>query len=123
MEIRDDSWHHKLYKVSYMGGWPSTTTNLCSYFWRTVFGLAIAAVFVAVVAIFLGAVGIIFYRHTAVCFMVLGTIGTLAGLGWLWYYISEKRYEARGYKDAEPGLIRSYLRAKKEKVCPIVEIV
>jgi len=26
-------------------------------------------------------------------------------------------------KDREPGLLRAYLRAKKEKVCPLVEIV
>jgi hypothetical protein len=62
---------------------------------------------------FLTLIGFMAYMHTAGFFMVVGGLVAFFGLIMLNEY----------WKDAEPGLLRAYLRAKKEKVCPLVEIV
>jgi len=112
MEIRDNSWHHKFYAIGH-GGFGPRETNLCSYFWRTVLGLGIATFMISFALAFLGGIGFMAYMHTAGFFMVLGGLGAILVLA----YLNDCM------KDREPGLLRAYLRAKKEKVCPLVEIV
>ena len=113
MEINSDSWHYKFYKLGYGAGHVPYRTNLCSYFWRTVLGLGIAVFVVLFVLACLGIVGFVAYHHTAIFFTGIGGLVAVFGLIMLNEY----------WGDAEPGLLRAYLRAKKEKVCPLVEIV
>ena len=125
MEIRKNSWHYWFYKFA-DGGRYTSSTNLCRYFWRVVLGLLLATLCCAVVVGLVGGAGLLFYLHTAASFMVLGAIGVVVGLCFLASHISNKledRRWAAGYVKPKPGLLRSYLKAKKDKVCPIVTFV
>ncbi len=113
MEINSDSWHYKFYSLGHGEGLVPDRTNLCSYFWRTMLGLGIATFIVVFTLCFLVFIGFMAYNHTAGFFMVVGGIVAFLGLLFLNEY----------WRDTEPGLLRAYLRAKKERVCPLVEIV
>ncbi len=112
MEIKQDSWHHKFYSLGH-NGYAPFRTNLCNYFWRTVFGMFLATVICGFALIFLAFIGFMAYMHTAGFFMAIGGLVAFFGLVMLNEY----------WRDTEPGLLRAYLRARKEKVCPLVEIV
>ncbi len=112
MEIKQDSWHHKFYELGH-GGNPPFRTNLCSYFWRTILGLCMVTICLGTALLFLIIIGVVFTEATAGAFTVLGGIAAIVGLFHLRNLILKR----------EPGLLRLYLRAKKEKVCPLVEIV
>ncbi len=125
MEVRTNSWHYKLYRFGSDAFLPSQT-NLCRYFWRVVWGAFIGTLLCAAGVSIVVAVSYAFYRYTATSFMVFGGIGAAMGLGVLTFHIKERwdeRKWAVGGVKPEPGLIRSYLRAKKDKVCPLVTFV
>lgn len=117
MEISEDSWHYKVYEFGFAGhGWPPRRTNLCSYFWRVVWGFTLGTLMAIAAALVLGLVGAALYKFTFITLTTLGVIAVLIGIG--------VAYDRRPYKEkvkVEPGLLRLYLRAKKEKVCPLIE--
>lgn len=111
MVIRKDSWHYKLYEWSFsIRQCPPAQTNLCAYFWRVLGGSLFLAMMFGVCGFILGGVGVMLYKFPAETLGVLGIVALIIGLLSL---ISVCR-------ESEPGLIRSYIRAKKDKVCPIV---
>jgi len=126
MEIKNDSWHHWLYEAGYGDRPAPQHTNLCKYFWRVVAGAFLVTVICTIGTSIIVGVGVMFYLHTFLMFAVLGGIAALVGLLYLYWRHQErawKRRNVQGYQEPEPGLLRSYLRAKKEKVCPLVTIV
>jgi len=123
MKIQKDSWHYKLYEKSYSEHrFPASNTNLCKYFWRVLGGTILLAFQVASVSIVLGAIGFLFYKYTLIMVSVVAVIAAIVGLYVLYTYISDRKH-APGYQEPEPGLLRSYLRAKKAKVCPLITFV
>ncbi len=76
----------------------------------------VAAVSALAIA-FIGLVGFAFYKFTAIAFVVLGTLVGIVGFIFLCIYLVEV------YQDSEPGLVRLYVKAKKDKVCPLIEFV
>lgn len=114
MEIKRNSWHYKVYNFM-CDGRPGTKTNLCAYFWKVVFGLSVATGLGLIALAILGLIGFGLYYHTAITFMILGGTGAIIGFIPLCYYIGDK------YEESEPGLVRLYLKAKKDKVCPLIE--
>lgn len=116
MEIRRKSWHYKVYEFV-CDNRPGRTTNLCTYFWKTMFGLGVATLVIGLALAAIGLIGFGLYFHTALTFMILGGIGALIGFIPLCFYIGDK------YEESEPGLLRLYLKAKKEKVCPLIDFV
>ena len=111
MQIRKGAWHYRLFRLG-NGGCPPARTNLCSYFWGVVFGLG-TAIFLAC----LGGIGI-YGAGYALCFHTLSTVKVVATaaalLGALLWW-DEHKYDKR-----EPGLVVSYLAARKAKMCPLV---
>ncbi len=131
MEVKEGSWHYWLYEMSYSQGYfPERTTNLCKYFWRVVGGMIWLAFMTGLVGAVLGGIGFMFYKHTLVSCTVAGAIAAIAGLLYLYFYVTE-RFDVRayrktlqpGYQEPEPSLLRAYFRAKKEKVCPLITVV
>jgi len=114
VKVKRNTWHYWFYKLA-CGRWPPTRTNLCAYFWMTVLGLGMTTLAIAMGVTFLGLIGYAFYKFTAIAFTVLAGLGTGTGLFWLCVYGCEK------YQDSEPGLVRLYVKAKKDKVCPLIE--
>jgi len=115
MEIRKNSWHYKFYTLA-LGHPPTGTTNLCRYFWATVAGVLMAVIMGAVVLLILGLIGMAFYHFTLYSFAALGIILLLIALS----IIRDRRPDRA---PAEPGLVRLYLRAKKDRVCPLITFV
>ena len=120
MVIKENSWHYRVYEFGYsaLDRWPPSETNLCRYFWRVMWGLFLGTMMVTVALLVLGLLGTALYNFTFITLTVLGVIAALIGAG--------IAYDRRPYKEkvkVEPGLLRLYLRAKKEKVCPLVEFV
>lgn len=113
MEIRKDAWHYRFFTFAHEGC-PPSRTNLCSYFWRTVFGLA-ACVFLACLAgAFIYGAGYALYFHT---YNTVACVALAAAIIGFLVYRDQHRFERVG---KEPGLVVSYLAARKSKMCPLI---
>lgn len=127
MEVRRDSWHYKLYKFGHGGSFPPGTTNLCKYFWGAFWGLFMGAFFTSVLSFIVYVIGYVFYHHTGTSFTVLGVLVALGLSIYLRYRVKSRRRDRRveegHYGEPEPGLLRLYLKAKKEKACPFITFV
>jgi hypothetical protein len=123
MDIRRDSWHYRFFYLAH-GGFPLPKTNLCSYFWRTVWGLLIVLFFSAIAALVLVFLGWAFYFHTLTSFSITGTLVAIVCFLFFWEDVLQPvLQDVLHRKRPEPGLVVAYLKAKKSKVCPIVTIV
>ena len=127
MKVSKSSWHYWIYKNSFEHGCAFEPNNLCPYFWRVVGGGIKILVVTAVVAIVLGFVGWLFYAHTGATFVSTAVIGVIIAVSVNWDEIRwayEERFgKSEEVETPEPGLLRSWLKAKKDKVCPVIEMV
>ncbi|WEY17811.1 hypothetical protein OJIADAOI_00040 [Pseudomonas phage SPA05] len=134
MKINKNSWHMRLHRkfesptyLDISSGWKSVT--LCSYFWQTVF----LVVWLALSSIaFASVIGSSLYA------LLLGPAtgyilgGTLAIMGFIWIAVAAVFYGVSVFyrlarlmskrPDKKDGIFLSYLKAKKSKFCPIVEV-
>jgi|ERR1700722_2842990 len=121
MVLNRSSLHYKIW-VSSFSNYSDIpdTTNLCSYCQRVFFSgilwLTVIAVAATIAATMLyGIFYIGFWEHTKIAFIVLGAIVgaialTISVLAWKY-----------SLEYSEPGLVRQWMKAKKSRVCPIVE--
>lgn len=139
MKINRNSWHYK--RADSFTYTPSKT--LCLYFWEVVWGIVfwwvITPVFAVVVAVMVfgglpGAAGSVFldlfgYVKTDSKWVdAIWAIGTgylffltlFALIGGFYYYRKVRSRQKLKFKKDE-NLFVSYLKAKKQKVCPIIE--
>lgn len=141
LKVHRDSWHYRIWSL----GRPSrhTPRNLCRYFWYiallVLIGLTITALAIA------GIVGLVYVVFTSPfesliavlmgAAIIVGII-LLVGIGGYLVERHEKKKEDERIREdrvrmgleepqppKEPGLIRSWLRAKKKKYCPLIEVV
>lgn len=136
MIIRKNSWHFKVvdfYDNVYTWQIERKGTTLCDYFWKVVeslmaiiiSGLTLAALITSFVFILV---------ITPVLVLFVGTtssaiLGVVPVSGFLWACIIAgciaafvQQNSSPSVKKKEPGLIMSYIRAKKQKFCPRVEV-
>jgi hypothetical protein len=107
-------------------GTPDRTT-VCALFWRTVLYTPVKLVLIACFAVWvvyllglLASIAIDLTRENwsefvAVVITAAGAFASFAFAHW-----AEKRFKAR--RDQAPGLLRSYVQAVKQRVCPFVYI-
>lgn len=137
MDIKKSSWHYRI--VDFIYAVPSS--SLCNYFWQ------LALVLIVTTAIALGVYGASFAFGVMVVeeflkssvvlpFIVLPIIGAIAivlifllsfGFIYLWNkgktkYSNYKR-EKRGKEPEPDGILTSYIKAKKAKVCPQLKFI
>lgn len=114
MKVKRNSWHYKLWS-SYFNRNPK---NLCQYFWAIVFSIFVSTswIFIFVILIWMSFIAI----ATSVGWWVLICVAFSASIFWGGRNVYYKYFHNRPPK--EPGLFRSWLKAKKEKVCPIIEV-
>lgn len=139
MRVREDSWHVKVnrfWKKDYV------PKNLCSHFWSTIASVFVyPATLLGIVSFVLaGLAGIIVVIVMAILHLtpllilmvigiaiggMIGIFGVLFGLLTLVKYFSLKKpkTEKKVKPPKEPGLVSSFLKAKKMKVCPMIEMV
>ena len=121
MQISSRAWHlrlvRKMHNKNYM---PS---DLCHYFWRV--AGTVAWLSVLAFGVFMWITWIVGQRWVFMG-MILG-----AGIGGALFLILLKaladRFYSRESKPAklpkEPGLVLSYIKARKERYCPLIEVV
>lgn len=145
MKISKDSWHYKMLtnRFMFLTGWYgfNISRSLCLYFWQVVFrflsgvsvalaatgpivlGLDIATGFIQTI----GGLGLQTFLNT------WAALGIFTGLMAIAYailivlaFVAEgvdtisQRIPSRE-KKKEPSLLVSYVKAKKDKVCPVLE--
>lgn len=128
MEISRRSWHYRLVfalsadsgKVKTDQGWILTPRSLCMYFWEVVMTLLVKVptmtimalgFCIALVAVVLTVVVVVVFL-VAVVVAISPVILLITGICCLCQKLSGK-----------PWLITQYLRAVKEKVCPLISWV
>lgn len=127
MKVSRNSWHFKVYRgFGFDSGFYKEPSNLCPYFWRVVWGLTKGAIIVALCGLLLFMLGTVVFTYP---FWSLGGTAVIALFCAICAYWDEIRsFLSRNAPESdvpepEPGLIRSYIKAKKDKVCPMIEVV
>ena len=99
--VNKRSWHFRLNQ--WIGGPLYRPTNLCVYFWQTVTSIVFGVIFVFLAPPFL------------VC------SGLWAGIRSLWKLWRRPNHEASTLP-REPNLVVEYLKARKRRICPLLEV-
>lgn len=115
MKVSKKSWHYRLLHQTMEGCPEFEYNNLCSYFWAVVSTLIVKIPIIIFLA------------------LILVVTSPIWGVVCLGFYLYDRR-DRRLRKSAglnpwqdwpepekEPSLLRAWLRAKKEKVCPMIE--
>ena len=122
MKVKRSAWHCKIsnFGGNYPRGYGREDDNLCCYFWRIVGKLGMLTFIICVVGLLAYAyfTSIFVIPTTIMCLFILSVIiiPTLAI-----HYIREKK----GEPITLPGenILYEYLKAKKRKVCPLIEYI
>jgi hypothetical protein len=129
MEIRKNKWHYHLYTMgfenAYCGEGP---TNLCSYFWRVVYGTIKVVIIAAVLLGILFGAGVIIFKWPFESSSLIVAVALCITFSYNQvriknFFYAKRHREFVNDEVREPGLLRSYIKAKKDKVCPLIEFV
>jgi len=149
MIIKRNSWHYRMNVWKRRAWRTEKQRTLCGYFWFTIVTmLLVAAVPLAVYTFFFimgGAIAhdmkgvpfidpdslwiLVTYPITGAIFIasIIGICACLVGAFWVfaktggWILNKLKSRQKKEKTVREPGLLASYLKARKEKVCPIIK--
>lgn len=149
MIINERSWHYR-FNVWRSSEWKTKRKKtLCSYFWFTVLNIALFSAFVAAIILILATVGngmcqdyvnqsfydvyslplyfqlplfpvIAIIGMAVVIALVMMVFGSLYGIRAMLVWVINRLENKSGHK-SNPGLIVSFIKAKKAKVCPLIE--
>lgn len=115
--ISTRSWHYRMIKffcIPWPGKWGTASEaearkgmpkSLCGYFWYVVLHIVYV---VPVLCVLLGTVFLLSFPARWLCF----------GVRALWRLRPEK---TQAVEKERPGLVWQYIRAKKRRVCPLIE--
>ena len=149
MKVNENSWHYKM--VTYNDGpYTTLPMTVCGYFWAVVWAIVkrVGSILriVSVVSLFAFAIGSVFNfifvgvqdgqgafqlvsLVTGAFIIIVMTIGAvlgfiiflIAGIHILILHMIACRKYPKKKVDKKPNLVVEYLKAKKNKVCPLVE--
>ena len=144
IEINKNSWHGRLTKYTWGEDHIKNTRSLCPYFWSVVVAIFIGPVrwlvwkvedwghwmrVVIGLGILILALGI-YYRPEPTFWMTIIILigGNIIWFMWqvgVWYekrhpYVPTYGVRPPHMKTKQPGLLKTWLNAKKDKVCPII---
>ena len=99
--VRRKSWHYRL--VSSWNGGVYKPTNLCSHFWSVV--------------------GCIFAMGAAIPLTIMAApiLALAFGSVWVWNH-RPWRWKAVEATPHDPNLLVEWLKAKKRRICPLIEV-
>jgi hypothetical protein len=92
--------------------------NLCAFFWRTVVKVLSLLFLCGLLGWVLG-----IFCAALLIYTVNTILMTIAAVGFvlLVWHIDDIRDKLREKRGEEPGVLRSYIKAYKEKHCPLIE--
>ncbi len=114
IQIRKNSWHYRLYsKWERCGNYVLEPKDLCSYVRTLLFDIVLTIFMV-------GTIVISFMRNPAVASFI--SVGFVVCVGLIFGAI---KFGKPVHKKllSEESLVGAYIKAKKEKYCPLVEVV
>lgn len=127
MQIKTTAWHHRILVATFT----TPSNSLCIYFWQVVgtLGMFLFMGLLIAILVFTALAPIL-----TIFFPILYTTGFFAVgmMMWLaifvcWYTeyrkTCKRRAELRGEPETDPNIVVEYVRAAKDKVCPILEFV
>lgn len=131
MKVNRRSWHYRA--VDFVFSWGGPSRNLCLYFWQVVWACVWACVCAPLLAIFFAV-----WASTPFWWWAMPEILPMAFTGAffeifilciLWReYRSDLRWKGKlptkrrkGRETKYPSLFAEWVRAKKQKICPILE--
>jgi len=131
MIIDRDSWHMRVCRTAH--GSRYEPRDLCRHFWSVMGGITKALLIVGVVGGWLASMGWLIYHMTQNPWIILiffgaiiGTIigGTLLGMAIIAIirHGSTRPKPPKPKRNKAPGLLSSWIKAKKGRVCPMIEI-
>lgn len=146
MKVNKNSWHYRLltgeiFGIEGINSW-NVSSSLCLYFWQVVFALlwkgvalfflipfVINALLIMPMTFILGWIttGVMLQGDTGLTklvielIVIIGCVITWAGLS-LYTFLKDKT-DLAGVVEKEPNLFVEYIKAKKNKLCPIIEFV
>ena len=121
MKIKRSSWH---YKISLLGGWERTQDNLCCYFWRLVGKLAFMFCVFALVSslLYLWFSNPLVISNTILLLFLICCVALPSLAIW---YLREKIGKPLEipYKIPRENILFEFIKAKKRKICPLIEYI
>lgn len=149
MKVKTKSWHYRMNLWRHPKWKVESKKTLCSYFWFTVWNLVFISFFaVTIIAVFYmvglnanlefikhgyNAFSIPYIGHIIVFIIGIVFVAIIVALAFsiigAIYFASFLKNKYSNYRDSQkannqqkqPGLVSSYIKAKKEKFCPIIE--
>ncbi len=133
MKISSTSWHYRLWHLNRFRD--DCPTSLCSYFWQVTgrivlfFGVPLGVVaFLAYLLYYYATTNL---SGLLTVLAVIGAVVAVAGLTGLATWWQDRRWTASldefgnppKRKRKQPNLVVAWIKAKKEKVCPRIEVV
>ncbi len=119
MKINKNAWHYKLQRF-----WRfSPVNNLCSYFWSTVLGVLLFPIvpFLFVTSLFFILLPFIWFFFSDIEWLgVAITVGFFEIMALLFSWVDYRR--EKNIHD-KLSVTREYIKAKKQKICPLIEYV
>src|SRR3990167_132034 len=129
LTISDRSWHYRLWRFGRESdGQPK---DLCRYFWHIlIVKLLLPGVILTLAVSGIVLLALLVWNNLATSAMIVAAIVLGAAiLAWIFYlaYRLDKRSAAKKASrelepPREPGVVRSYLVARKRKVCPLIHV-
>ena len=125
MIVNTNSWHYKVWQFSFQmfvfGAYP-TKTNLCSYAQRIVFLAPLTALTMLFVLGILGILGPLVGAVRLLQIIVMLPFGYRpTGLDFQDYTKFTKSKTPTTQEEPKPSLLKEWIKAKKQKVCPLIE--
>lgn len=138
MKISKNSWHFKL--VRHFDRWEAHSieqygTSLCPYFWKVVGYLTLITALTSLALLVLTIYGFplinmvfpdpemlntsILVWIVTLCFVTMCVVAYGLEQG----YKKWKNRSRKAKVQKEPGLVRSFIQAKKDKFCPTIKVV
>ena len=120
MKVNKRSWHYNLWRK--YGGFTYANVSLCSYvqrlFWVSLFAAAGVAVMAVCVGVIVSGLVVATITHPVVvgC-VVLGCAIYVSTMRPPWSNFLFRQHTIKGPQ----GLVASWVKAKKEKVCPLID--
>jgi hypothetical protein len=143
LQVRANSWHYWVWRLGRAEY--KRPKNLCRYFWHCTFKIVAALIVTGLMVTGITAIGILIWSFPIVFSKVVILLAIAAGLFVVLGYIvgawvdrrkatederEKKKVERLVAKSQEPpkppstlGLIWAFIKAKKEKYCPLIQVV
>jgi uncharacterized membrane protein YfbV (UPF0208 family) len=130
MKINKDTWHYKLWDKSYGYDMPPDNTNLCDYckkiFWEVSARVLLVLIALLAIGILIGgpcfAIYAACWKHNyealTMCGVITASAVAVVGVMTWIEYMAKRSVKP---KTESNNLLVNWFKAKKEKVCPLIE--